>query len=340
MNISKTPIVPAIEGKKTIAHLGAIIASIILTVGMLSIVQIKVERPMLMLERFFPGFGWLEIAILALYAGFLTPKILDPATSIRWRTILWLTFSIVFFSQLLLGILGLDSFLMSGKLHLPIPALIIAGPVYRGENFFMPIFFGTTLLFIGPAWCSYFCYLGGWDFLAGQQVKRSIPMPKWRQALRIAILVIIVSVAWFFRENESPVIIVVWLAALYGIGGLAVMVFFSKQQGAMAHCTVYCPVGLLANILGRISPFRMRINDSCTRCLKCSRTCRYDALNPDDIDRGRPGLSCTLCGDCIGTCRNSSIYYNFPGLSPRIARTLFVVIVVSFHAVCIGVARI
>jgi polyferredoxin len=332
--------IPVTEGKKANSHWGAIASSVILTTGMLCIVQVMVERPMLMIERFSPGSGWLEIVVLALYAGFITPKILNPATSVRWRTILWLTFSIIFFSQLMLGILGLEHFLMSGRLHLPIPALIIAGPVYRGENFFMPILFGSTLLFIGPAWCSYFCYLGGWDFLASQQLKRSKPMPKWRQSLRIAILLLVVGTAWFFRQSETSATFVVWLAALYGLGGIAVMLLFSRRQGNMVHCSTYCPIGLVANVLGKISPFRMRINDSCTGCRKCSRVCRYDALNPADLDRGRPGLSCTLCGDCIGSCRNSLIYYCFPGLSQRMARTMFVVIVVSFHAVSIGVARI
>lgn len=321
-------------------HWGASIAAAFLTAGMLCIVQVMVDRPMLMIERFSPESGWLEIVALALYAGFMTPKILNPATSVRWRTILWLTFSILFFGQLLLGLLGLESFLMSGKLHLPIPALIVAGPVYRGENFFMPILFGATLLFIGPAWCSYFCYLGGWDFLASQQRKRSKPMPKWRQPLRVAILFLLVGMAWFFRQSESSVMFVVWLAALYGLGGLVVIFVFSRRQGAMVHCTTYCPIGLVANVLGKISPFRMRINDSCTSCHTCIRVCRYDALKPDDVNRGRPGLSCTLCGDCIGSCNTSSINYSFPGLSAGMARTLFVVIVVSFHAVSIGVARI
>jgi len=317
-----------------------IISAVILTAGMLTTVQVVVERPMLMVDRFFPGMGWIEIVLLSLYAGFVIPKILNPKTSIRWRTILWLTFSIIFFSQLTLGILGLESFLMTGKLHLPIPALIIAGPVYRGEHFFMPILFGSTLLFIGPAWCSYFCYIGGWDFLASQQVKRPRPMPKWRQPLRITVLVLVIGLAYFFRQSEVPVSLVIQLAALFGLGGLAIIVFISRRQGNMVHCITYCPIGVVANVLGKISPFRLRINDSCSSCRKCSMVCRYDALNPQDLDRKKPGLSCTLCGDCIGSCKDSYINYSFLGLSPQLARTLFVIIVVSFHAVSIGVARI
>jgi ferredoxin-type protein NapH len=41
----------------------------------------------------------------------------DPAKSVRWRQVTWLTFSIVFFSQLVLGVTVSEKFLMSGNLH-------------------------------------------------------------------------------------------------------------------------------------------------------------------------------------------------------------------------------
>lgn len=331
---------PTAEEKNISFYRGAVFSSIILTATMLIIVQVMVERPMLMVDRFFPGMGWLEIVALALYAGFITPKILNPKTSIRWRTILWLTFSIIFFSQLTLGVLGFERFLMTGKLHLPIPALIIAGPVYRWEGFFMPILFGCTLLFIGPAWCSYFCYIGGWDFLASQQIKRPRSMPKWRQTVRLTLLVLVVSIAYLLGQSGMAVSVAIWTAALFGLVGIAIMASVSRRQGNMVHCTLYCPIGVVANVLGKISPFRLRINDSCTACRKCSMVCRYDALSPADLDRKKPGLSCTLCGDCVGSCKDSFIQYSFPGLSPQLARTIFVIIVVSFHAVSIGIARI
>ena len=34
----------------------------------------------------------------------------------------------------------------------PIPAMILAGPLYRGEGFFMPLLFLSTIFFVGPAW--------------------------------------------------------------------------------------------------------------------------------------------------------------------------------------------
>jgi hypothetical protein len=63
------------------------------------------------------------------------------------------------------------------------------------------------------------------------------------------------------------------------------------------------------------------------------------ALKPTDIERGRTGFNCTLCGDCLASCRQASIAYRFPGLSAETARRLFLVLVVSLHAVFLGVAR-
>lgn len=340
MEKKSLPIMPTMGEPGGDLRWGAVLSAILLTAGMLTVVQIVVERPLLMADRLFPGTGWIEIIALSLYAGFVTPKILNPKTSVRWRTILWLTFSVVFFSQLALGILGFESFLMSAKLHFPIPALIIAGPIYRGENFFMPILFGSTLLFIGPAWCSYFCYFGGWDFLASQKLKHPRPLTKWRRPIQILILVMVVGCAFLLRVYETPMSFVTRLTALFGLVGLLVILIFSRRQGSMVHCTFYCPVGIVANIFGKISPFRLRISHSCTSCGRCRSVCRYDALKPENIKQKKPGLSCTLCGDCIDSCVDNSIYYSFPGLSPRAARTLFVVFVVSFHAVSIGVARI
>jgi polyferredoxin len=314
--------------------------AMLLTALSLSIVQIRVERPMILLERFFTGWGWLEIIFLSAYSGFVTGKLLDPLKSAKWRGFVWSFFSIIFFTQLLIGLLGFERFLMSGKLHLPIPALIVAGPLYRGSDFFMVTLFAISLILIGPAWCSYVCYIGSWDFIASRKLKRPRAMPRWRQLLRVVILFLVVSVALGLRVRGAPAILAVIFASVFGLIGIGVIALFSTRGGQMVHCIVYCPIGLLANIFGKVSPFRLRISDCCTNCHQCSVNCRYDALTAEDIRTRQPGLSCTLCGDCIGSCKDRFITYRFPGLNPHHARTLFIILVVSIHAVCLGVARI
>lgn len=127
----------------------------VLTGILLVVVKLKIEMQVLLVDRFFPGFGWIEVFLLSLYAAIITGKILQSKSAQRIRLIIWTMFSAVFFSQLLLGIYEMDKLLMTGKLHLQVPAMIIAGPIYRGNGLFMPILLLSTLLVVGPAWCSH-----------------------------------------------------------------------------------------------------------------------------------------------------------------------------------------
>lgn len=78
-------------------------------------VQLKVANPMLLLERFIPGGGWFEMVLIALYGAVVAYHMQDPAKVQVWRRYTWLTFSLVFFSQLILGLMGFEKFLMTGK---------------------------------------------------------------------------------------------------------------------------------------------------------------------------------------------------------------------------------
>lgn len=311
-----------------------------LTGILLGIVHGKVQPPMLLFERFWPNSGWVEILLLAAWAAWLVEKFTDPKNVSKWRIRIWLFFSIVFFTQLIWGLAGFEKFLMTGKLHLPIPALILAGPIYRGAGFFMPILFLGTILVLGPAWCSHLCYIGAWDNLAATARRKPSLLPKWRHPVRLAILIFIVAVAFGLNRLGVSATFATGLAILFGLGGVGLMLTTSRRTGAMTHCTIYCPIGLVANWLGRISPFRIRIETACTECGACRQACRYDALHPEDIRKHRPNSSCTLCGDCVAKCPDNWINYRFLKMKPENARQLFIVLAVTLHAVFLGLARI
>lgn len=306
----------------------------------LAVVQVKVQPSMLLAERFVPGLGWLEIAFLAVYGAVLCRVMLDPAQARRWRGRIWLLFSIVFFGQLILGLSGLDIFLMTGELHLPVPALILAGPVYRGEGFFMPVLFLSTVFLVGPAWCSHLCYIGAWDHLAAGRNRGQEDLPKWAPYLRAAILVMTLVLALGLRMAGTSWSIGFALAAGFGLAGVGLMMFESRRRKQMVHCAVFCPMGLVSDLVGKLNPFRIRISSGCTKCGVCSSACRYGALRKEDIEKRKPGLSCSLCGDCISSCRHKQLSYTFPGLSDRAARVLFLILTVSTHSVFLGLARI
>lgn len=307
---------------------------------LLTFIQFKVKPPILLLERFFPGAGMIEVVLLAVYAAWITEKMLASPDTSRLRSRIWLLFSIVFFAQFILGLSGVEKCMMTGKLHLPIPALIMAGPIYRGAGFFMPILFVSTVLLVGAAWCSHLCYIGSWDNSMARKRSKAQTLPKWWSFARLGILGMVILAALVLRYSGLGATLATIVAITYGIIGVLVMMLLSRHKGTMIHCTVYCPIGLVADIFGRINPFRIHFTPNCDDCSACSYVCRYNALTQVDIQKKRPGLSCTLCGDCLPACQKSALSYGFLGFSPTTARRIFLILIISLHAIFLGVARI
>ncbi len=318
---------------------GPAVAAFLLTAVLLSVAQLVVRRPLLLAERFVPGAGWVEILVLAVYAAWLAAALQHPGAWTRLRPRVWFLFSMVFFGQLLLGLAGVEQCLMTGQLHLPVPALVLAGPVYRGEGLFMPILLVSTLLLVGPAWCSWLCYVGAWDNLFSRRRALQRPLSsRLREWIRLALLVLTVGAAWLMRRLDVPGTTAALLAGSFGLVGVGVMATVSARQGWMAHCTSFCPLGWVVVRLGRLSPFRLRLDPTCRSCGACRPICRYGALDREAWREQRPHRSCTLCGDCLETC--GAIGLRFPGLSDLAARRVLTVLLVSLHAVFLGVARI
>lgn len=302
--------------------------------------QVEVQSPMILLERFIPVGGWVEIPFIALYGAFVAWKMQDPDKVAIWRRNTWLLFSVVFFGQLLLGIIGFDKFLMTGKLHLPVPAMILSGPLFRAELSFMTILFISTVVLSGPAWCSHLCYFGAMDNFAASKNKANNKAIKNKWAIKYTLLVVVILGTLLLRWFNASWLTAAVAGGLFGVIGLGVIIFISQKKGKMIHCIVYCPIGTIVNYTRFINPFRMYIDSSCTSCMKCTSYCNYDALNPEDIKNQQPGLSCTLCGDCVTSCHANSIKYKFFNLNPIAARNLYLFITISIHAVFMALARL
>jgi polyferredoxin len=306
---------------------------------LLAFVHVKVENPMLLAERFFKGSGWFEIILISTYGAFVAWKMQDPMNVPAWRKITWTIFSLFFFSQLIIGITVSEKFLMTGKLHLPIPMMIIAGPIYRGQLSVMTILFLSTILLTGPAWCSQFCYFGAFDNLsASGKTSKGTLKNKW--AIKSTILIIVVITALAMRILGINPLITTIMAVLFGLAGISVMILLSRSRKKMVHCAVYCPVGTLVNIFHRVNPFRLYIENSCTLCMKCTSYCKYDSLSITDIRNSKPGAGCTLCGDCLAACHHDSIKYGFLKMDPDKARNLYLILTITLHASFLALAHI
>ncbi|PID81863.1 4Fe-4S ferredoxin [bacterium DOLZORAL124_64_63] len=319
---------------------GAGLGAFLFAAGLLIPVQIASPQTGLLAERFLPHAGWWEGLLLAFYAGWLSDRLRDPKQVRKLRPRVWFIFSVIFFTQLLLGMAGLEKLLMTGKLHLPVPAVIGAGPLYRAGGFFMAILFCASVMLVGPAWCSWLCYIGAWDDRLSRSVRRPSRLPRWRPWVRGGILVLVFGLAFLLGRLGVPGTAAAWLAGGFGLFGVGLMVFWSRRNGNMTHCTTYCPMGFVATRLGKLSPWRLKISDGCTDCGACTPACRYDALYPENVLARVPGEACTLCGDCVTNCPTGSLQYRLPGMSPTRARTIFFAMVSAMHAAWIGVARL
>lgn len=320
-------------------HLPPSIVTGVLIAVLMVIVQVVPAKPLLLAERLMAYGGWIQIAIAVVYGSLLCYKMQDRKERPKWRIRAWLLFSVVFFGQLLLGVAVDSVFLMTGKLHLPVPAIILAGPLYRLDGLFMPILFLSTLLLSGPAWCSQLCYFGAFDAWNAKGKTERDPF-RYHKALRYSTFFLVVAGAILLRLTGASGWVATLAGLIVGLTGLGIMLTLSRKKKKMIHCSSYCPIGTLVSFMKRLSPFRVKLNTNCTHCMACVKSCKYDALHKENIEKGQPGYTCTYCGDCFSACKHGGLEYRFLGLHPAHAERLWIIVTVTLHTCFLMIARI
>lgn len=322
---------------------GAVAVAAVVTV-LLGAVRWKVPFPMLLADRFAEGAGYVQIAVAALYGGWLYNRIRDPETHVRYRRFSWIAFCLFFFIQLVLGAFVSEKFLLQGTLHYPFPALIVAGPLYRLEIGFMLVLFLSTVLLTGAGWCSHLCYMGGFDLLAagtGRKAPASAGAGTRKGVVfKSGLLASVILAALLLRLAGAGPRTANAAALLWGAVSIGIMVRMSRKKGTMVHCTRFCPIGTLVTLLKRVNPVRVKMNDRCTSCLRCTAFCKYGALTREQVLRRTPGPTCTACGDCMAVCRHGGISYRIGRWSPERSRAVYQVATVSLHAAFLMLGRV
>ena len=296
---------------------------------------------LLLLERFIPQGGLVQITLAALWATLAAGWLGDSRLAAQARMRLWRLFSLVFFGQLVLGLAIESRFLLTGSLHLPVPGLIVAGPVYRGDGWFMLGLFGLSTLLAGAAWCSQLCYFGVWDATAAKKTKAR-PAPRWLPRLRLGMLALTLLTALGLRLSGAPVAAALACGLLLGLLLVPCALLFSRVLGYAAYCRGICPLGLVAQWLGRVSPWRVSRVGDCCGCLACVRACRQDAMSQTALEHGVSGHTCHLCRDCIHVCPKGALALTWLGkiTSRTWAGTVFLALLAGLHAAFLFMARI
>ena len=235
---------------------GAQLAALGLTTGILAAAW-ALAPGLFVLERFAPGWGLAQVFLPGLWAAWVAGRLSDRHTAVAARLWTWRLFSLVFFGQLLLGLTLDGRFLLSGNLHLPVPGVILAAPLYRGGGYFMLILFGVAVLLAGAAWCSQLCYFGVWD--AGTAARGRVrPVPAWLPRLRLVVLALTLLAPVLLRLAGAPVGVALACGLLLGLLLPCCAGLFSRKLGFGTYCLGVCPLGLVASGLGRLSPWRVQ----------------------------------------------------------------------------------
>lgn len=298
----------------------------------------------LLLERYVPAIGSVQIFFAAWYGAFVAGKLLEKHRSRAFRRAIWLFFACVFFAQFALGLLDIPGMLLTGKLHVPIPAFILFAPVFRESLSMMPLIVLIATLLAGSAWCSHLCYFGPFDSLAAGK-KAAKPLPPLlvlaRTWGRPAVLVTGCLAALGLRHAGIDSATAIAIAVAFALISLLIMASLSRRYGVMVHCITFCPTGFVVNLLSRISPWRLRVDPlRCDNCGACEKVCRYSAIDAAIRATGTSRLCCSLCRDCTTVCKNNAIAVHCPGLSPESAKKLFVGLAASLHALFLCVAMV
>lgn len=175
---------------------------------------------------------------------------------------------------------------------------------------------------IGQGICSWVCFYGGWDEACSKLFRKPVvKLPisrRWRDfPLAFLIFLLVLSFLqglpvfcnWFcplklttaFWDSQLTIRIA-QMAFFFLFLGAFVMILpaLSKKR---FFCPLICPFGALVSVCGKISPYRITIDQQkCTRCGKCFDVCPVFAINKQKTEAYTISSYCNRCGKCIDIC--------------------------------------
>lgn len=83
--------------------------------------------------------------------------------------------------------------------------------------------------------------------------------------------------------------------------------------GSKAYCSYACPYGALFGAADALAPGRIRVNDDCQQCAKCTAACSSDVRVHEEVrDFGTVmDAGCMKCLDCVSVCPNDALSFSF-----------------------------
>jgi len=202
------------------------------------------------------------------------------------------------------------------------------GVINAGVIFWIVVF--ISALFLGRAFCGWFCWFGGYQDLVswgvGDRFRLKIP----RQTLLYLGLIPFVSLglkmysSWIVNWLDGipgifkfdPAFVEPWGGQQTGISILFTLVLYGPVLmfvfGRRAWCRHLCPIGALLKIFSKFSPTRFRLtSEDCSGCGRCNRVCDMEIDVAGEL--GNFGevrsTSCIVCFKCSDVCPEDAITY-------------------------------
>jgi len=216
------------------------------------------------------------------------------------------------------------------------------GVINAGFIFWILVF--ISALFLGRAFCGWFCWFGGYQELIAWSIGDRFILKIPRHILIYLGLIPFVSLglkiysSWIVNWingvpgtfNFNLAFIEPWGGQQTGISILFTLVLYGPVLifvfGRRAWCRHLCPIGALLRIFSKVSPTRVRLkSNDCTGCGLCTRVCDMEINVAGELESYGEVRStyCTVCFKCTDVCPEKAIAYTFhrPGLtmSPKAA---------------------
>jgi ferredoxin-type protein NapH len=194
--------------------------------------------------------------------------------------------------------------------------LFIGGWLYPIIGFFIPICMiaGLGLATLkGRTWCDWMCPRGSFSdsYLKAISPHKAIPYFLRSFPVRIGVLSFLMLMLGYqiVRLWPDPYAIGMFFMVLLSITtSIAIILALLIHQRSWCYV---CPVGSLANWVGKNREKLHMEKDACITCKFCAKICPMN-LNPQELKTNNEMAfygDCLKCGLCVQTCRKDVLNY-------------------------------
>ena len=255
----------------------------------------------------------------------------------KWRNIRWailLFFNLLFFASFFFDIQILEGTLSGSRLlgfHLidPLAAFQI---ILASEIMMVNLIIGVVTIFLiylmfgGRSFCSWICPYH-WLAELGEKIhqilkkKKIIKNHPFDRKIRYyfygMFLVLALITGFTVFETINPVAIIsrfiVYGPSLMLLWVVALLIFeilYSRR----AWCRYFCPVGVSYQLIGLMSPLRIKWDkENCSNCKRCQSVCLVPHVLNEPVNQGKSeyvnASDCTRCGLCVDICDDEALCY-------------------------------